>query len=63
MSIYSNEFLAIYMDFLEFAHILWKASKLSIVLTDNNSVTRFFPDESYSTVFLERMRLCAAVRF
>ena len=41
MSIYSKEFLAIYMAFLEFAHILWEASKPTIVLTDNKSVTRF----------------------
>ena len=27
MSIYSKEFLAIYMVFLEFAHILWEAAK------------------------------------
>ena len=42
MSIYSKEFLAIYMVFLEFAHILWETSKPTIVLTDNKSVTRFF---------------------
>ena len=30
------------MAFLEFAHILWEATKLTIVLTDNKSVTRFF---------------------
>ena len=42
MSIYSKEFLAIYMAFLEFAHILWEARKPTIVLTDNKSVTRFF---------------------
>ena len=30
------------MAFLEFAHILWKTSKPTIVLTDNESVTRFF---------------------
>ena len=42
MSIYSKEFLAICMAFLEFAHILWETSKLTIVLTDNKSVTRFF---------------------
>ena len=41
-SIYSKEFLAIYMAFLEFAHILWKATKPRIVLTDNKSVTGFF---------------------
>ena len=42
MSIYSKEFLAIYLAFLEFAHILWEASKPTIVLTDSKSVTRFF---------------------
>ena len=42
MFIYSKEFLAIYMAFLEFAHILWEATKPTIVLTDNKSVTRFF---------------------
>ena len=42
MSNYSKEFLAIYMAFLEFAHILWEAPKPAIVLTDNKSVTRFF---------------------
>ena len=41
MSIYSKEVLAIYMAFLEFAHILWETSKPMIVLTDK-SVTRFF---------------------
>ena len=38
MSIYSKEFLAIF----EFAHILWEATKPTIVLTHNKSVTRFF---------------------
>ena len=42
MSIYSKEFLAIYVAFLEFADILWEATKPTIVLTDNKSVTRFF---------------------
>ena len=30
------------MAFLEFAHILWEATKPKIVLTDNKSVTLFF---------------------
>ena len=30
------------MAFLEFARILWETSKLTIVLIDNKSVTRFF---------------------
>ena len=42
MSIYSKFFSAIYMAFLEFAHTLWEATKPTIVLTDNKSVTRFF---------------------
>ena len=41
MSIYSKEILAIYVAFLEFAHNLWEATKPTIVLTDNKSVTRF----------------------
>ena len=42
MSKYSKEFLANYMAFLELAHILWGATKPTIFLTDNKSVTRFF---------------------
>ena len=42
MSIYSKEFLAIYLAFLEFALILCEATKPTIVLTDNKSVNRFF---------------------
>ena len=42
MSINSKEIPAIYMAFLEVAHILWEATKPTIVLTDNKSVTRFF---------------------
>ena len=42
MSIHLKDFLAIYMAFPEFAHILWEATKPTIVLTDNKSVTRFF---------------------
>ena len=42
MSIYSKEFLATYKAFLQFAHILWEATKPTNVLTDNKSVTRFF---------------------
>ena len=46
MSIYSKEFLAIYMAFLEFAHILREATKPTIVLTDNKSVTRCFQSKA-----------------
>ena len=42
MLIYSKEVLGIYMAFLEFAQILWEASKPTIVLTENKSFTRFF---------------------
>ena len=48
ISIFSKEFLAIYMAFLEFAHILWEATKPTIVLTDNKSVTRFFQTKAIS---------------
>ena len=34
--------MAIYIAFLEFAHTLWEATKPTIVLTDNKSVTRVF---------------------
>ena len=33
---------AIFMAFLDFAHILWEATNPTIVLTDKKSVTRFF---------------------
>ena len=46
MFIYSKEFLAVYMAFLEFAHILWEVTKPTIVLTDSKSVTRFFQTEA-----------------
>ena len=49
MSIYSKGFLAIYMAFIEFAHILWEATKPIIVLTDNKSVTRFFQTKAIPT--------------
>ena len=42
MSLYSKELLAINMAFLDFAHILWEATKPTIVLTDKKSVHRFF---------------------
>ena len=38
ISIYSKEILALYLEFLEFAHILWE----TIVLTDNKWVTGSF---------------------
>ena len=48
MSKYSKEFLTIYMAFLEFAHILWEATTPKIVLTDNQSITRFFQTKATS---------------
>ena len=42
MSIYAKEFLAIYHAFNEYSHILWEATKPTIVLTDNKAVTKFF---------------------
>ena len=42
MSVNSEDILVIYMEFRELAHIFWQATKPPIVLTDNNSVTRFF---------------------
>ena len=41
-SIYSKEFLATYMAFLDFVHTFWEATKPTIVWTDNKSVTRLF---------------------
>ena len=35
------------MAFLEFAHFLWEATKPTIVLTDNKSVTRFFQTKAF----------------
>ena len=42
MSICAKEFLAIYMAFKEFGHIIWGATKPVIIMTDSKSVTRFF---------------------
>ena len=47
MFIYSKEFLAIFVAFLKFAHILWEATKPKIVLTDKKSVTRFFQTKEF----------------
>ena len=51
ISIYSKEILAIYMAFLEFAHILREATKPTIVLTDIKSVTRFFQTKAIPSAF------------
>ena len=42
MSIYAEEFLAIYFAFSEFGHLMWGSVFPVIVFTDNRSVTRFF---------------------
>ena len=55
MSIYSKKILAIYMAFPEFAHILWEATKPTIVLTDKKSATRFFQKKDNPTDTLECM--------
>ena len=39
---YSKELGTNYVVFFKFAYILWEATKMTIVLTDNKSVTRFF---------------------
>ena len=49
MFIYSKEFLAIYMAFPEFAHILWQATRATIDLTDNKWVTLFLQTEATPT--------------
>ena len=49
-SIYLKALLAIYMVFLDFAHILWEITKPTIVLTDNKSVTRFFQTKTIPPV-------------
>ena len=42
MSIYAKEFLAIFMAFKEFGHIIWAATKPVIIMTHSKLVTRFF---------------------
>ena len=42
MSIYAEEFLAIFFAFKEFVQLFWGTSEPLIILTDNKSVTRFF---------------------
>ena len=42
ISIYGKEFLAIYMAFKEFGHIIWGATKPVIIMTDSKSVTKYF---------------------
>ena len=49
MCLYSKQFLAIYMAFLEYAHIVWEATKPTFVLTVKKSVTRFFQTKALLT--------------
>ena len=45
MSIYCKEYISIYHAFMEYSHILWETTLLTLVMTDNRSVTRFFQRE------------------
>ena len=45
MSIYAKVFLAIYMAFKEFGHIIWGSTKPVIITTDSKSVTELFKAE------------------
>ena len=47
MSTYLKETLAIYMEFLDFSHFLWEATKPTIVLTNNKPVTQFFQTRAF----------------
>ena len=60
VSTYSKKFLASFITIPEFAHILWKATKPTIVLTDNKSVTGFFSNERNSTSTVECIWLFVA---
>ena len=42
MSIHAKEFLAIYLAFSEFGHLMWGSVFPVLVFTDNRSITRFF---------------------
>ena len=42
LTLYAKEFLAMHFAFDEFAHILWRVKKPTIVMTDNKALTRFF---------------------
>ena len=55
ISIYSKEFLAIYMAFLEFAHILWGNIKTDDCLDGQQISYPVLPDKRHSTIPLERM--------
>ena len=55
MSLYSVDFMAIYLAFPEFAHILWEATKPTLVPMDNKSVHAILSDKSQPTIFVDRM--------
>ena len=60
-SVYSKDFLATYLAFHEFAHILWEASKPAIVLTDNKAVTRFFQTKLFHHLCGMHVFLCCSL--
>ena len=51
MSIYCTEFLAIYHASLEYCHILWETTLPTLVMTDNQSVTRFIQTKAIPTLW------------
>ena len=59
-SIYAKEFLALYMAFKVFGHILWGATKPLIIMTDSKSVTRLFQKTDSSTL-MECLQFCTAI--
>ena len=46
LSIYCNEFLALYFALEHFSHFLWGADKPVIVPTDNRSLVQFFQSKT-----------------
>ena len=42
LTMFAKEFLAMHFAFNEFGHILWRAKKPIIVMTDKKALTRFF---------------------
>ena len=57
-SFYSTIFLTIYMSFLEFAHILWQATRPTVVRTEKRSVKLFFQTRAIPSVVWKHMWLC-----
>ena len=61
MSVYSKIFLAIYMAFFEFAHIV--GGNKTNNCSDGQQIGHpIVPDKSHSTTFVSRMSICAAVQ-